>query len=162
MTNEGDFVAARALLGEARRFDGDPVAQGQVHYGLGYCAWKLGDLPEAERLLRVARDQLRSRHPLDADAAYALGRIHQARDQIKEAVSFFEQVIQNHPDSPVAPQARLGRGVCRIALGNDDAGLVDLQELVQEIGARKSRQRYKADVLTGLREAGESLAVRGN
>ena len=162
LVNRGMFFEARAMLGEARRFDGDPVAQGQVHYGLGYCAWKLGDLPEAERLLRVARDQLKSQHPLDADAAYALGRIRQDRDDPKEAVSFYEYVIEGHPDSVAAPLARLGRGVCRIAMGSDDAGLTDLQDLVKEIGARKSRQRYRADVMAGLRDAASTLAVRGN
>jgi tetratricopeptide (TPR) repeat protein len=162
LVNRGLYFEAKALLGEARRFDGDPVAQGQVHYGLGYCAWKLGDLPEAERLLRVARDQLRSRHPLDADAAYALGRIRQDRDDHKEAVSFYQQVIEGHPDSAIAPLARLGRGVCRIALGSDEAGLTDLHDLVDEMGAKKSRLRLKGEVLTGLREAAGTLAGRGN
>src|SRR4051812_33576002 len=162
LVNRGNYFEAKALLGEARRFDGDPVAQGQVHYGLGYCAWKLGDLPEAERLLRVARDQLKSQHPLDADAAYALGRIRQDRDDPKEAVSFYQHVIEDHPDSAVAPLARLGRGVCRIALGGDEAGLSDLHDLVQEIGAKKSRQRYRNEVLSGLRDAAATLSGRGN
>ena len=162
LVNRGMYFEAKALLSTARRFDGDPVAQGQVHYGLGYCAWKLGDLPEAERLMRVARDQLKSRHPLDADAAYALGRIRQDRDDPKEAVSFYEHVIESHPDSPLAPLARLGRGLCRVALGSDDAGLTDLHDLVEEIGSRRSRQRYRDDVLSGLRDAGSTLAVRGN
>src|SRR4030095_9312283 len=121
----GQFLEAKTYLGQAGRFDGDPVAQGQIHYALGYCSWKLNDLPEAERLLRVARDQLRTQHPLDADAAYALGRIRQEQNDPKEAASFYEHVITEHPDSGVAPLARLGRGVCRIALGNDDAGLSD-------------------------------------
>ena len=162
LVNRGSFFEARALLGEARRFDGDPVAQGQVHYGLGYCAWKLADLPEAERLLRVARDHLKSQHPLDADAAYALGRIRQDRDDPKEAVSFYAHVIEDHPDSALAPLARLGRGVCRIILGNDDAGLTDLHDLVEELGARRSRQRHRGDVLAGLRQASATLSARGN
>ena len=162
LVNRGLYFEAKALLGEARRFDGDPVAQGQVHYGLGYCSWKLGDLPEAERLLRVARDQLRSRHPLDADAAFALGRIRQDRDDHKEAISFYQQVIEGHPDAPVAPLARLGRGVCRIELGMDAGGLTDLHDLVEEIGAKKSRRRFKDDVLAGLRDAAATLTGRGN
>jgi tetratricopeptide (TPR) repeat protein len=162
MTNKRDYLGARALLGEARRSDGDPVAQGQVHYGLGYCAWKLGDLNEAERLLRVARDQLKTQHPLDADAAYALGRIQQDRGDHKAAISFYQAVIESHPDATVAPLARLGRGVCRIALGQDDAGLTDLHDLVDEIGSKRSRQRYRADTLNGLRDASAVLVTRGN
>src|SRR5439155_17828774 len=114
------------------------------------------------RLLRVARDQVKSQHPLYADAAYALGRIRQDRDDPKEAVSFYQHVIEEHPDSAVAPLARLGRGVCRIALGSDEAGLTDLHDLVEEIGAKKSRQRYRTDVLAGLREAAATLSGRGN
>jgi tetratricopeptide (TPR) repeat protein len=162
LVNAGRYLDAKALLGEARRFDGDPVAQGQVNYGLGYCYWKLGDLPEAERLLRVARDQLKSQHPLDADAAYALGKIRQSGGDPKEAVSFYEHVIESHPDAPVAPLARLGRGVCRIELGSDEAGLTDLHDLVDEIAAKKSRQRYRGDVLAGIRQAASSLSARGN
>src|SRR6185369_620772 len=35
-------------------------------------------------------------------------------------------------------------------------------DLVYEIGSRKSRQRYRADVLAGLRDAASTLSVRGN
>ena len=162
LTNRGNYPEAKALLGEARRFDGDLVAQGQIHYGLGYCAWKLKDLKEAERLFRVARDQLKTKHPLDADAAFALGRIRQDWGDFKEAVSFYQDVLESHPDSTVAPLSRLGRGVCRVALGQDEAGLTDLHDLVGELGAKRSRMRYKADALAGLREASGVLATRGN
>ena len=162
LVNRGMFIDARANLNEARRLDPDPVAQGQVHYGLGYCAWKMNDLNDAERLLRVARDQLKTSHPLDADAAYALGRIRQEKGDLKEAVSFYEDVLESHPDAAAAPLARLRRGVCRISLGQNAPGLTDLHDLVEEIGARKARQRYKGDVLAGLREAAATLSTRGN
>lgn len=162
LTNRGNFIEAKALLGEARRFDGDPVAQGQIHYGLGYCAWKLKDLKEAERLFRVARDQLKTQHPLDADAAYALGRIRQEWGDHKEAISFYQAVIESHPDSAVAPLARLWRGVSRIALSQDDAGLTDLHDLVGQLGEKRSRARYRAEALAGLRQAAGVLAGRGN
>src|SRR5947209_5294645 len=81
-------AAARALLSEALKIDADPVAQGQVNYRLGYCEWKLGNAKEAERLLRVAREQLRTQHPLDADAAQLLARILQDHEQFREALSF--------------------------------------------------------------------------
>lgn len=160
LVDRGDFATARSLLADAVKIDADPVAQGQVNYHLGYCEWKLGNAKEAERLLRVARDQLRVQHPLDADAAQLLGRILQDHGQFREALSFYQEVIVGHPDSPVAPLARLGRGVCRIALGEDEPGLNDLHELVTDISARPSRARYRTETLEGLEQSEQRLAKR--
>ncbi len=63
LVDRGEFVAARNLLDQALKVDTDPATQGQVNYYLGYCAYKLGDAPEAERLLRASRDQLRVAEP---------------------------------------------------------------------------------------------------
>ena len=162
LVDRRDFIAARALLGEALRSDADPMAQGQYEYGLGYCAWKLGDTAEAERHLRVARDLLKVSHPLDADAAYALGRILQDKGQHEEAVSFYQAILVSHPGADAAPLARLGRGVCRVAAGQDEAGLSDLEEIVAEIGRKRARRRFKPDVIAGLRTAAADLTARGN
>ena len=156
------FAEARGLLAEALKMDADPSAQGQVYYRLGYCAWKLGDNAEAERLLRLARNQLRTQHPLDADAAQLLGKILQDRGDPSGAASFYQDVIVSHPESAVAPLARLGRGVCRIETGQDDAGLADLHDLVTDISAKPSRDRYKADCVIGLKRAQTVLSGREN
>jgi tetratricopeptide (TPR) repeat protein len=162
LADRTDFIQARTLLDEALRLDSDPIAQGELHYRLGYCAWKLGDPQEAERCLRVARDLLRVQHPVDADAAYLLGRLCQDRGDAAQASSFYQIVIVSHPESRVAPLARLGRGVCRILQGEDDAGLTDLHDLITYIGDKPARARLKADALLGLRQASTTLASRGN
>ncbi|WP_410959605.1 tetratricopeptide repeat protein, partial [Salmonella sp. SAL4432] len=77
LSDRGEFVTARELLAKAIKLDNDPISQGVVNFRLGYCAWKLGANDEAERYLRVARDQLRVQHPLDGEAAYILGKIYQ-------------------------------------------------------------------------------------
>lgn len=153
---------ARALLVEALKLQLDPVALGEVNYRLGYCALKLGDAAEAERYLRVARDQLRVQHPLDADACYLLGKIYQDRNQPQQANSFYQVVLVSHPEAKVAPLARLGRGVCRIMLDEDDAGLTDLHDLVGQVGRKGSRARYKPDALEALRLACGLLTDKGN
>jgi len=162
LADRGAFVEARGLLADAIKLDPDPIAQGQAHYSLGYCAWKLGDPSEAERLLRVSRDLLRVQHPLDADAAYLLGKVHQERGDAAAAAAFYQAVLVSHPGSRVAPLARLGRGVCRILLGEDDAGLTDLEDLVKQIGEKRDRARLRDDVLTGLRQASQVLANKAN
>src|SRR4051812_25773429 len=75
LADAGKFIESRGLLTEALKLNPDPMAQGQLHYWLGYSQWKLGNTDEAERLLRVARDFMKVRHPTDADAAFALGKI---------------------------------------------------------------------------------------
>lgn len=162
LVDGGKYIEARALLGEALRLNSDPMAQGQLHYWLGYSEWKLGDPAEAERLLRVARDFLKVRHPADADAAYALGRIRQDKGDFKEAKSFFESILVSHPDAPVALQAKLGRGMCRISLGEDNPGLNDLQTLVNEVSSKPAHKRVIPEVVHGLRDAAATLATRDN
>ena len=163
LVDRGDFEKAKELLAGASRTT-DPVAQGQMDYRLGYCEWKLGNAAEAERLLRAARDLLRTQHPLDADAAYLLGRILQDRGQPRDALSFYEEVIVSHPDSAVALPARIGRGVCRIAAGEDEPGLVDLHEVVRDVDNKEkpSRAKFKDDVVAALNTAATALAQHGN
>ena len=162
LSDRGEFVTARELLAKAIKLDNDPISQGVVNFRLGYCAWKLGANDEAERYLRVARDQLRVQHPLDGEAAYILGKIYQDKNDAGQANSFYQVVLVSHPDSRVAPLARLGRGVCRILQGEDDAGLTDLHDLVEHIGAKPSRERLKVDTIAGLRQAGEVLTAKQN
>lgn len=156
------YVDAKILLDEALKLEIDPISQGQINYRLGYCAWKLGSPDEAERYLRVARDQLQVKHPLDADACYALGKILQDKNKPDEANSFYQEVLMSHPDSPVEPLAHLGRGVCRIMKGDDEAGLSDLHDLVDEIAKKSSRQKYKEQAVAGLKDASDLLTARGN
>ncbi len=156
------FTEAGNLLNQALALETDPVAQGEINYSLGYLAWKQGDRAESERYLRVARDQLKIRHPTDADVCWLLGRIHEERGEAEAAISFYQIVLVSHPDSRIAPLARLGRGVCRIMAGEDDAGLTDLHDLVNEIERRSSRARLKPDALAGLRKAVDLLVAREN
>src|SRR5688500_8816534 len=88
LVDRGTFQEARQLLAEAMKLEAaDPADQGQFYYWLGYCDWKLGNHGDAERSMRVARDLLQVRHPLDADAAYALGRIRQEQNDLTGAMS---------------------------------------------------------------------------
>lgn len=162
LSDAGKFVDARRILDEALRLASDTVARGEVNYRLGYCAWKLNDPVEAERYLRAARDLLRTQHPLDADACYALGRILQERDDPREAMSFYQTVLVSHIDSKVAPLARLGRGICRIMIKEDDAGLTDLHDLASEISGKPSRAKHRVAVVAGLQHAAKLLQARGN
>lgn len=153
LADAGQFAVARALLAQALKLDSDPTSQGQVNYQLGYCDWKLGDNAQAERLLRLARDQLRVQHPLDADAAYLLGKIRQAANDPGQGIAFYDAVLLSHPDAALAPMARLGRGICRLMLNLEEPGLTDLHDVVNAISEKPARQKFKPDAVATLRQA---------
>jgi tetratricopeptide (TPR) repeat protein len=161
-TDAGRFLEARQLLAGALTLEVDSIAMGTLNYRLGYAAFHLGDQAEADRYLRVARDQFQGRHPLDADACLLLGKICQDRNDAQQAIAYFDEVIVNHPDAKIAPLARLGRGVGRIMLKQDDAGLTDLHDLADEISTRPMRARFRDEAIVGLRRASEMLSARQN
>jgi tetratricopeptide (TPR) repeat protein len=157
LIDQRKFAEARKLLNDALRLDSDPVNQGQYNYQLGYCAYREGQPDDAERYLRLARDELRVLHPLDADAAYFLGRIYQDRNDSATALSFFQDVLMSHPDSPIAPLAQLGRGICRIMQNDRDAGIEDLHDLTVEMQRHSAKPRDKAEAISGLHTAEDML-----
>ena len=162
LVDQREFVKAKALLDQASKLDSDSAMQGQVHYYLGYCAYKLGDLAEAERLLRVARQQLKTESPLDADAAYLLGKMYQDRDDSQTAMSFYQDVLVSHPESPVATPSLIGRGMCRLDQGQQDPALTDLHDLTNQLLARTDRANYKPEAVSALGRAATLLSSSGN
>jgi tetratricopeptide (TPR) repeat protein len=163
LIDRGEVGAARRTLEDALRLNVDSVDLGQITYWLGYCEWKLNQRAEAERYLRLAREQLKVAHPLDADACFVLGRIAQEAGRHDEANSYFNLVITSHPESKVAVTARLGRGVSRIAMREDDAGLTDFHDVTNYVNQKEAvKKKYKVDVLVGLKTASKVLTDRGN
>jgi tetratricopeptide (TPR) repeat protein len=160
LIDQRKFAEARRLLNDALGLDTDPINQGQFNFQLGYCAYCEGQLDDAERYLRLARDELRITHPQDADAAYYLGRIYQDRGDAPTAQSFYEAVLMGHPESPVAPLAKLGRGDCRIMQGETDAGLEDLHDVAVEAQRHTAHGRDKAAAIDGLHLATDVLVDR--
>ena len=106
------------------------------------------------------RDELRVRHPLDADAAYYLGRIYQDRGDTATALSFYNSVLESHPESSMAPLAKLGRGICRLSNNDTDAGMEDLHELTVEMQRHETEPRVKAEALDGLHQAEDLIVDR--
>jgi len=160
LIERGSFIDAKALLDESLRLSGDLQSQGEANYWLGYSMWKLGDAPEAERFLRVARDQLKVANPLDADAAYLLGKLRQDQNDPREAISFYQVVLASHPEAPAAMLARLARGECRITLGQEAGGLSDLHEVAHRIAAEAVASKDKPMVLAGLRQSAAILTAQ--
>jgi tetratricopeptide (TPR) repeat protein len=153
------FVDAKPLLDDALRLDAGEIAQAEARYRLGVCAWKLGNASEAHKLLSAARATFRGQHPLDADAAYALGKIAVEQNDHAAATKLFDNVIASYPQSSVAPLARIARGVCRIHRGEDDQGLFDLKTATE---LARSTPTLREECLAALRKASAALTGKGN
>jgi tetratricopeptide (TPR) repeat protein len=159
LIDRGAFVDAKGLLDEAIRLDAGEIAQAEARYRLGVCAWKLGNLAEAQKLLSAARATFKGQHSLDADAAYALGKIAVEQNDPAAAAKLFDTVISNFPQSPIAPLARIARGVCRIARGEDEQGLFDLKTATE---LARSTPTLREECLSALRKASAALTSKGN
>ncbi|MEA2736554.1 MAG: hypothetical protein QOE14_3005, partial [Humisphaera sp.] len=159
LIDRGDFVDAKRLLDEAIALDANEIAQAEARYRLGVCVWKLGNLDDAQKLIGAARATFRGQHPLDAEAAYALGKIAMERSDPKLATVLFDTVITSFPQSTVAPLARLSRGLARIQKGEEDQGLFDLRTATEQA---KSTPTLREEALASLRKASTTLAGKGN
>lgn len=164
LIERGRYEEAGKVVGEAMRLDGGSAAsRGALNYWMGYCAWKTGDAGSAERYLRVARDLLTVQHPLDADAALALGRLRQQQDDWPGAMSFYAAVLQSHLDSRAAQPARLGRGLCRIAMRDVEAGVADLQAVARYVRDREAPPpRLRDETVEAMRKAQQMLSAAGD
>lgn len=157
-----EFADARAVLKKVLELDVDPVTRGETAYRYGLCAWELGEPDEAERQFRVTRDLLTVRHPLDAEAAYRLGRIFEDREKPAEAAAFYQAVMTSHPDSPVMLPSRLGRAVCRVMQSQDEAGLEDFGFVVRQMERPTYRKRLERTAVGALKKGATVLSGHGN
>ena len=157
LIDQGEYEPANGLLTEAIRLSADPVEQGQFNYELGYCAWRQKQPADAERYLRLARDEMKANHPMDGDACYLLGRIYQDRQDPQTADSFYQVILTSYPESRYAGLARLNRGICRLMQNEREAGLNDLHDLTLELSQKVSRPTIKSDAIDCLRQAADLL-----
>ncbi|MFI5377773.1 MAG: tetratricopeptide repeat protein [Tepidisphaerales bacterium] len=164
------FAPARELLTNAIKIgeDGEATSPekgeiGRYQYWLGYCAWKLNDLKEAEKHLRVARDLLTTAAELDGNAALLLGGIREVQKDWDGAISFYNEVLQSHADAEEAPLARLARGMCRIARGDEEPGINDIIETTRRIRERPAMPaRTRQEAMAALVHGSQLLTTSGN
>ncbi|MGC4033923.1 MAG: tetratricopeptide repeat protein [Tepidisphaeraceae bacterium] len=162
LADKKEFVEARILLNQSLKLANGTLQEGEINYRSGYLSYQLGQLEESERSLRIARELFRGRHPMDADAAYLLGKIHQDRRQAEMAESFYKTVLTDYPESKTVPLAKLGLAMCRAARQDDAEAVAELTALAKSVDERPKLAPIRDDVLDGVRQAGGWMASRGN
>jgi tetratricopeptide (TPR) repeat protein len=163
---------AMPLLAEALELSPDDRIRGQVNFRLGYAAYKLGDADGARSYLMRAREQLGTGHDLDAEACYLLGQIGQeamarldgeaALLAAREAASYYEIVLRDHPGSRSAPRARMGRAVCRLVTGDVVGGSNDLRSAARSIHEKPNLAPLRDQLADSLERASRILMTRGD
>ena len=168
-TNQWD-EASGLLMREQAAFEGSSLAE-DFHYLQGLVLFKTGQFDDAERLLRAVRNRVSVTDEVHARSGWLLGRtiLHDDGPQRPvEAISFFNDVIEHHVDSPYAVASRIGLAEAyayldrhddavstyRIALEDIDqaqkADLADTNVLRASLGIMAETMRVKGDVQAAL------------
>ena len=100
----GDTTAAVVALERVAGSLGDSPGASEVRLYAGGAARAAGHTDDAERLFRRALEP--GNAPTAPAAALALGRLLLETDRAGAAVEVLEQLILNHPESALLPQAR--------------------------------------------------------
>lgn len=159
---KGKYAEAKELLGQILTLKVDNATRGHTAYRYGMCAIELKEPDEAERQFRLARDLLTVSSPIDAEAAYQLGKIELGRKNLDQAIALFDQIIVSHPGSRPYLMSRIYRGIARLSKGEDDAGLSDLAWGSQQMEQEKFKEQFTAPVIEAFQRAEGILSARQN
>jgi TolA-binding protein len=162
LIRQSEYADAKPLLEQALRLDPDSTAQADAKYHLGLCDWKLGSLDDAKKLIADAREVLGKKHPLDAEATLALGRILLAKNDSAGAIGLFDSVVSDHPDSVQATSARLARGGLRMQSGDLASGAADLKAVAEVAKSSPPDSSLRDETIEAIQKASQISAARDN
>lgn len=162
MLDAEQYEEARGILQTSLSVTTSPTLLGGLRYHLGQALLGLNRPDEAAPHLRAARDLLGVKSPLDAEAAILLGHIEQSHGRYAVAIEIYQDVLTSHVGHATNIPARLGRGVCRVMLGQDEAGLNDIEHATRQIADRKEAVHLIPESTRMLHEAEDRLATHEN
>ncbi|MBM4062394.1 MAG: tetratricopeptide repeat protein [Planctomycetes bacterium] len=123
------YDAAGRAFGDAAAAAPDDAAKGECLYLQADARLRQGDHDGARRGFEAAR---RLESPFADDADYGLGWVALGRDDQKAAAAAFAGFLERHPDSELAPKARLELGRARYRLRQYPAASEALAPLLAE------------------------------
>lgn len=127
----GEHEAAdRFLVANAARFAA-PALQRPYRYLQALAWYRVGRLDEAERGLRIVRDQLVPGDPLYARTGWLLGKVLQSLEAPEFALGFFDDVIARTTPGPYRTASVLGRAETLAALERFDESIAAYQEVLR-------------------------------
>jgi class 3 adenylate cyclase/tetratricopeptide (TPR) repeat protein len=168
-----DFAAAKGLLGRAIDLLGEDSMRSRALLALPQALTRLGELEQAELVLRsaVAEAHGAGDVPVEARARLALDFVRarlypdvETEDLLREALGL-SVTLERVGDRAGLADARLRIGVCRFMLGRGGDGRLDLEraaELAREVGdeaiERAALSAMLRPIAYGPTPAGEGVA----
>ena len=137
----GGAVAPGALTPGVGSAAPPPVAGGgeQATYDAAFNALKGGDYPRAIAGFRSFVDTYPT-SPLASNAQYWLGEAHYVTREYQNAITAFQKVTTQWPDSRKAPDALVKVGFTQSALGRNGDARVTLEEVVRRYPGTEAAQ----------------------
>jgi tol-pal system protein YbgF len=137
----GGAVAPSALTPGVGSAAPPPVAGGgeQATYDAAFNALKGGDYPRAIAGFRSFVDTYPT-SPLASNAQYWLGEAHYVTREYQNAITAFQKVTTQWPDSRKAPDALVKVGFTQSALGRNGDARVTLEEVVRRYPGTEAAQ----------------------
>lgn len=128
--------------------------------------YKLGHYEEAEVALRTIRNRVGATDPVNARTGWLLGRILMSDggpQRPYDAISFFQDVLQNHTGSPYAVASRVGLAESLAMLGRHEEALAAYDTVVEELPLPTDSWIVNREVLrTSLGVASQIQRSQGN
>jgi serine/threonine-protein kinase len=151
---------------EARRLDGEPLAQAELLQTLGELYQKLGNFARADTLLSLAlarrQEALGAEHPDVANSLVALGLLHLDRAQYAEAERLVRQGLglserTRPPTHPDVARATSALGLVLLERGSYDSAIV-----VQERAVRLHGDSAGPDLAAALADLATAHFLAGH
>ncbi len=142
---EGETVLAL----EEDRFVGSDL-QNRFRYYRAWISYRMGRFDEAEARLRTLRNRVDEGDVVNAMAGWLLGSVvlfDGAPQRPLEALSFFEDVVGNHPEGPYVVASRLGMAEAFAYLERHEEAAAAYRQSIEELQAPHDRRLLNRDVV---------------
>jgi len=158
LLNAGRAGDCSLLIAAARRRLLGPKYEDQLEFFEARVSIEKHELDDAERRLLAIRARRETRDELWADAGRLLGTIALSEDDPREALAFFEDVLQSYDRGDLRDACAFGRAQCLVRMEQHEAALTVFSDLYHRVGELK-RHRYlsHAMIRTTLAVAGTTL-----
>lgn len=128
-TNPSATSAPVPVAPNSASTDSSSPSSAHVLYSSGYRDFIGGNYNLAKQEFREYVQSFPSSE-LASDAQFFIGEIDYAQKSYSEAVAAYDKVLQDYPNSFKGTSARLKKGLALIALGQNQAGIDQLREVI--------------------------------